>query len=127
MFDSLKAMGAMASLVKNKEAVAEAFVRVRDELGNRKITVEGAKQSDGTPGITVIASGKMEIVSISVAPALLASAQDAAGKAKLEGLIAGAVNVALKRAKEVIAQEVSVEAKKLGLPEMPGLDKLMGS
>lgn len=127
MFDSIKAMSAMASLMKNKEAVGEAFQRVMRELETRTVTVEGAKQADGSPGIVVVASGKLEIVSVTLAPALLAASQDDAGRAKLQQLIAGASNAALKRAKELLMGEVAREAKALGLPEMPGLDKLLSS
>lgn len=126
MFDSLKAMGAMAALMKNKEAVVEAFQRVQRELAERTVTVEGARQADGSAGIVVVASGKLEIVSVTVAPALVAAAQDDAGRARLQTLVSGACNAALKRAKEVMMQEVSREAQALGLPEMPGLDKLLG-
>jgi DNA-binding protein YbaB len=127
MFDSLKAMGAMAALVKNKEAVAEAFARVLRELESRTVTVEGARQPDGTPGIVVIASGKLEIVSITLAPALLAASGDEPGRARLQQLISGATNAALKRAKELLMGEISREAKALGLPEMPGLETLLGN
>ena len=126
MFDSIKAMGALAGLMKNKVAVAAALERLRVELAARRITVEGAKQGDGSPGITVVVSGKMEVISIAVAPALLAAAQEEAGRARLQGLVAGAVNAALKRAKEVVAQEMRAEAQKLGLPDIPGLGDMLG-
>ena len=127
MFDSLKAMGAMAALLKNKEAVAEAFGRVLRELDSRTVTVEGARQPDGTPGIVVIASGKLDIVSITLSPALLAASQDEPGRARVQQLISGATNAALKRAKELLMGEVSREAKALGLPELPGLETLLGN
>jgi DNA-binding protein YbaB len=127
MFDSLKAMGAMASLMKNKEAVAEAFSRVMHDLDTRTVTVEGARGADGTPGVVVVASGKLEIVRVTLSPELLAQSQDDAGRARLEGLVAGACNAAMKRAKEVMMTEVQREARALGLPDMPGLEKLLES
>jgi len=127
MFDSLKAMGALAGLMKNKEALAHAFTRVRAELGTRTVTVEGARLPDGAPGISVVASGELEIVSVTLAPALLAqAAQDEAGRARVQELIARACNAALARAKGVIAEEVSKESKAMGLPDMPGLSELLG-
>jgi DNA-binding protein YbaB len=120
-------MGAVAGLMKNKEAVAQAVGRVRGELATRTVTVEGARGADGVAGICVVASGELEIVSVRVAPGLLAEAAgDEGARARLEGLLARACNAALARAKGVIAEEVSKESRALGLPEIPGLDGLLG-
>lgn len=127
MFDSLKAMGALAQIMKNKEAIAASMAKVQAELAERLITVEGAKQPDGTPGITAIANGKLQMVSITISPALLATAVDEPSRAKLGALVTGATNAALKRAKEVAAEEIAKEAKALGLPDMPGLEKMLGA
>ena len=127
MFDSLKAMGALALIMKNKEAIAASMAKVQAELAERLITVEGAKQPDGTPGITAIANGKLQMVSITISPALLATAVDEPSRAKLGALVTGATNAALKRAKEVAAEEIAKEAKALGLPDMPGLEKMLGA
>lgn len=127
MFDSLKAMGALAQIMKNKEAIAASMAKVQAELAERLITVEGAKQPDGTPGITAIANGKLQMVSITINPALLATAVDEPSRAKLGALVTGATNAALKRAKEVAAEEIAKEAKALGLPDMPGLEKMLGA
>lgn len=127
MFDSLKAMGALAGVMKNKEALAQAFSRVRTELATRTVTVEGARLPDGTPGVSVVASGELEIVSVVIAPGLLAQASnDETARARVQELVARACNAALARAKGVIAEEVSKESKALGLPDMPGLGELLG-
>jgi len=127
MFDSLKAMGALAQIMKNKEAIAASMAKVQAELAERLITVEGAKQPDGSIGITAVANGKLQMVSISISPALLATATDEPSRARLGALITGATNAALKRAKEVAAEEIAKEAKALGLPDMPGLEKMLGA
>ena len=127
MFDSLKAMGALAQIMKSKEAIAASMAKVQAELAERLITVEGAKQPYGSPGITAVANGKLQMVSITISPALLATAVDEPSRAKLGALVTGATNAALKRAKEVAAEEIAKEAKALGLPDMPGLEKMLGA
>ncbi|MFT3687099.1 MAG: YbaB/EbfC family nucleoid-associated protein [Phycisphaerales bacterium] len=126
MFDSLKAMSALAGIMKNKEAIAQSMAKVQAELAERLITVEGARQADGLPGITAVANGQLQMVSITISPTLLATAIDEPSRARLGALVTGAVNAALKRAKEVAAEEISKEAKALGLPDMPGLEKMLG-
>jgi len=127
MFDSLKAMGALSALMKNKDAIAASMAKLQAELAERLITVEGARQADGLPGVTVVVTCKFQVVSVSVSPALLATAVDEPTRARLGAIIAAAVNAALGRAKEVAAEEISKEAKALGLPDMPGLDKMLGA
>jgi DNA-binding protein YbaB len=124
MLDSFKAMGMVANLMKNKDAIAQGLKDVQARLESRTITVEGAKQSDGSAGIKLLISGKMQVQQVIIAPALLASAQSPEGKARLEQLLAGAMNAAVKRVKEVAAEEIGAEAKKLGLGDMPGIEKL---
>ncbi|MBY0396588.1 MAG: YbaB/EbfC family nucleoid-associated protein [Thermoleophilia bacterium] len=120
-------MSALAALMKNKEAVAQSMAKVQAELAERLITVEGARQPDGAPGITAVVTGQLQVVSISVSAALLATATDEPARARLGALTTAAVNAALKRAKEVAAEEIAREAKALGLPDMPGLEKMLGA
>jgi DNA-binding protein YbaB len=127
MFDSLKAMGALTQLMKNKDAIAASFAKVQAELAERLVTVEGAKQADGLPGVTVVVTCKLTVVSTSISPALLATAIDEPSRAKLGAIVSAATNAALKRAKEIAAEEIAKEAKALGLPEMPGLEKMLGA
>ncbi len=127
MFDSLKAMGALTQIMKNKEAIAASFAKVQAELAERLITVEGARQADGLPGVTIVVTGKLTIVSTSISPALLATATDEPSRAKLGAIVAAATNAALNRAKEIAAEEIAKEAKALGLPDMPGLEKMLGA
>lgn len=128
MFDSLKAMGAIGTLMKNKDAIQQGMKDVQQRLGDRRITVEGAKDAaTGAAGISVVISGKMQVMEVRLSDALAATAaRDAEGKAQVERLIVGAVNAALLRCKEVAAQEIGAEAQKLGLGDMPGLEKLLG-
>lgn len=122
MFGSLKNLGAMASLMGKKEQIAEAFKRVQGELEQRQITVNAP---DGS--VSVIANGHMKILSVNVSPeALAAAATDPAMAESLNRVLAGAYNAAAKRVKEVAAEMIKREADALGLPDVPGLDKLLG-
>ncbi|MGH7132372.1 MAG: YbaB/EbfC family nucleoid-associated protein [Phycisphaerales bacterium] len=128
MFDSFKTMGAVANLMKNKDAIQQGMKDVQARLEQRRIIVEGAKDAaTGAAGIAVVMSGKMQVLEVRVSEAIAATAsRDAEGKAQVERLLAGAVNAALLRCKEVAAEEIGAEAQKLGLGEMPGLEKLLG-
>lgn len=127
MFDSLKAMGALTQIMKNKDAIAASFAKVQAELAERQITVDGARQADGLPGVTVVVTCKLAVLTTSISPALLATAIDEPSRAKLGAIVTAATNAALKRAKEIAAEEIAKEAKTLGLPDMPGLEKMLGA
>src|SRR5262245_40491055 len=121
-------MGAVANLMKNKEAITQGMKDVQARLEQRRITVEGAKDGSGNAGISVVISGKMQVMEVRLSDAIAATAaRDAEGKAQIERLIVGAVNAALLRCKEVAAEEIGAEAQKLGLGDMPGLEKLLGA
>ncbi|MCW5764918.1 MAG: YbaB/EbfC family nucleoid-associated protein [Phycisphaeraceae bacterium] len=122
MFDSFKAMGQVASLLKNKEAIKEGMARVAQRLEQRRITAEA-------PGgvVRVVMDGKTRVQEVRVDPALLgAAAADEQERHRLERLLAGAFNAAMKRTQEAVSEEVNAEAKALGLPEMPGIGALLG-
>lgn len=125
MFDNLKAMGAIASLMKNKEKIAEAMQRVQRNLEERRITVNSPDNS-----VQVVMTAKTKLEAITFSPeALTAAASDPFAKAKLERTIIGAMAAAQARAVEIVKQEVDREAKELGIPELAdsaGLSKLLG-
>ena len=123
MFDNLKAMSAIAGLMKNKEAVAQAAQRVQEELSRRTITVESPDKS-----ISVQVSGKLEVLAISINPKVV---QDAAAgghevHSRMEQLIQRAVNLAMSKAKDAIIEEIGKEAEKLGFGGMVGDLKKFG-
>lgn len=122
MFDSLKGMGQMAALLKNKEALAEAGKRIQATLEERRVT---ADLPDKSVGITI--TGKLKVVAVRVDPALVASAAgDPAVHERLERLLVGAFNAASARAQEIARDEIQKEAAALGLDKLPGLDKILG-
>lgn len=115
MFDQLKAMSAIAGLMKNKDALAGAAQRVQEELTRRVITVESPDKS-----ISVQVSGKLELLSVAINPKVV---QDAAAggpevHSRMEQLIQRAVNLAMSKAKDAIAEEIGKESQKLGLGDL---------
>jgi DNA-binding protein YbaB len=120
VFDQLKMMGAVANLMKNKEAIAEAAARVQENLEKRVVTVEAPDKS-----ISVQVNGKLAVLEIRLADRVVKdAASNAETQAKMEKLIVGAVNAAMARAKEIIQEEISTETQKLGLGDLGGLSSL---
>ncbi len=120
MFDQLKMMGAVANLMKNKEAIAEAAARVQENLEKRVVTVEAPDKS-----ISVQVNGKLAVLEIRLADRVVKdAASNPETQAKMEKLIVGAVNAAMARAKEIIQEEISTETQKLGLGDLGGLSSL---
>jgi hypothetical protein len=119
MFDSLKAAGALAGLMRNKEALAAAGARIQSRLD--ALRVEG-QAAGGAVRVTV--NGKMKVTEVRIDPAYamnyLGTDPAAAG-----AMIAAAANDAIDRAQALVKEELQHEAKALGLDDIPGLDKLM--
>jgi DNA-binding protein YbaB len=119
MFDSLKAAGALAGLMRNKEALAAAGARIQSRLDS--LRVEG-QAAGGAVRVTV--NGKMKVTEVRIDPTFAAHAL-APDPAAAGAIIAAATNAAIDRAQALVKEEIQHEAKALGLDEVPGLDKLM--
>ena len=90
-------------MTKVKEKMAEAQAAVRQK------TVEA---SVGGGMVTVVANGAQEIIEIKIDKQVV----DGDDVDMLEDLVLSAVNDALRRSKELMAQEMSKFAKQMGLP-----------
>jgi DNA-binding protein YbaB len=122
VFDSLKAMGALAGLLKNKEALKQAGERIQRRL--REVRAAG---SSGGGAVRVTVDGTMRVLEVRLEPALAANlVSDESSKSMAESLIADAVNDAIHQSQVLAHREVSKEAEAMGLPDLPGLDKLFG-
>jgi len=120
MFDNLKAMGAIASLMKNKDKIREATERVKVQLAATQLT---GNAGQGACKATV--TGTLTVVRVELAPALVAGmAADHKTRELASNLIAEAVNDAMKQAQMKIKETIDSEARALGLPELPGLTDL---
>lgn len=122
MFDQLKAMGAIAGLMKDKERLRETVERFREKTARLSVTGEA-----GGGAVRVTVSGQLRITAVHLDPALIAGLQSGeGGRAMAQSLIRDATNDALTRAQALIHEELNREAQSLGLPAIPGLGAMMG-
>ena len=125
MFDAFKAMAAISGLMKNKDALQAAGERIKQRLG--EIRAEG---NAGSGAVRVTVDGRMKVIEVKLDPALVQAAVGSASAsvADLAGsLIAEAMNDATSKAQVMAREELAREAKGLGLPDFPGLDKFLGA
>jgi len=111
MFDLFKNMGQMGSVLRNLPKLREEMDQLQARIG--QITADGDAGA-GTVKVTV--NGKLEIVRLALSEDALKSND----REMLEDLIKGAVNQALSRARQAVADESAKLATNLGLP--PGLN-----
>jgi hypothetical protein len=98
----------LKGLIETAQRLQAEVVRVREQLGSK--TVEG---ETGGGLVRCVASGRGEIVSLTIDPAVLGD------KKMVEDLVVGAVNVALDRARELAQAELGAVTG--GLPLPPGM------
>ena len=102
----------LSSLMQQAREMHEKMNRVQEELASKKVT-----GSAGGGMVTVQATGKGEIISITIEDEVI----DASEKDLLQDLISGAVNDALRKARELAKSEMSGLA---GSVQIPGLTNM---
>jgi DNA-binding protein YbaB len=121
MFDQFKAIGAIASLMKEKDRLGATVARVRTRLDGLEAVGEA-----GGGAVRAIVNGSGRVLSIEIEAALGAGFGHAESHALAETLIVEAVNAALKRAQDEARTIIEGEARELGLDELlPGLEGLI--
>ena len=100
----------LKNLFETAQKVQSEMARVKEELAQK--TVEGEA---GGGLVRCVANGKGEVVALEIDPSLMNAAQ----KKLLEELLAGAVNVALDRVRDLAQSEMARATG--GLPIPPGL------
>jgi DNA-binding YbaB/EbfC family protein len=100
-------MGNMGSMMKQVQKMQQEMARLQGELEEK--TVES---SAGGGVVTVVATGKKELKSISIKP----EAVDPDDVEMLEDLILAAVNEALRKAEQMVAEEMSKITGGLNIP-----------
>jgi DNA-binding YbaB/EbfC family protein len=100
-------MKGLGDLMKQAQRMKAEMDRIQAEVAAK--SVEG---SAGGGMVTVVANGKCEILSVRIDPEV-ARGEDLE---MLQDLVMAAANDALRKARELLAQEVSRVAGGLGLP-----------
>jgi len=122
MFDQFKAMGALAGLMKDKERLREVGERLVRELEEARVRGEA-----GSGAVRVTATGKARIVKIEIAPAAVSAMASESARPEVEALVVAATNDALEQAQRLMREKAQEAAREFGLPEIPGLDRLLSS
>lgn len=116
MFDKLKAMGAMASLLKDKDKLRAAGDRIKAAAQATRATGEG-----GAGAVRVTVDGKMKVITVELQPALVSGmAADERTRDLAGSLIAEACNNAMASAQAKMQVVIEKEAQALGLPGLGG-------
>lgn len=97
----------LGSIMKQAQKIQAQMARMQEELAAR--TVEA---SAGGGMITVVASGKQEIVSIKIEPEVI----DANDREMLQDLVVAAVNEALRKSQELASEEMKKITGGLNIP-----------
>ena len=100
-------IGNMGSMMKQVQKMQQEMAKLQGELEEK--TVES---SAGGGVVAVVATGKKEIKSISIKP----EAVDPDDVEMLEDLILAAVNEALRKAEQMVAEEMSKITGGLNIP-----------
>jgi len=110
-----KEIGQLASLMKNLPKIREEVGQLQERLG--KIVVEG---DAGGGMVKTKVNGKIELIGCVISE----DALKLNDREMLEDLIKSAVNQAILKARDLVAQETSQMASNLGLPagmNLPGM------
>ena len=103
-------MGNMAGMMKKVQKLQADMAKLQEELKARTLVA-----SVGGGAVTVVVTGEKQIKSIKIAP----TAVDPEDVEMLEDLVAAAVNEALKKVDDMMAQEMGKLTGGMNLP--PGM------
>jgi len=106
-----KELGQIASMLKNLPKMREEMDRLQQRLG--QLTAEG---DAGGAMVKVKVNGKMEMLSCAISE----EAMRLGDRELLEDLITAAVNQAMAKARQMVADETGKMATGMGLP--PGMN-----
>lgn len=105
----MKKAGGLGQMMKQAQKMQAKIMKIQEEMAERSV-----EASAGGGMVTVTANGKQEILSIRIEPEVV----DPEDVEMLQDLVAAAVNEALKKAQEMVAEEM---AKVTGGMQLPGL------
>ena len=96
-------------MMKQAQKMQAKIMKIQEEMGEQSV-----EAASGGGMVTVTANGKQEILSIRIEPEVV----DPEEVEMLQDLVAAAVNEALKKAQEMMAEEM---AKVTGGMNLPGM------
>ena len=102
-------MGNMQKMMKQVQKMQADMARVQEEAENKQV-----ETTAGGGAIRIVVNGKQEIVELKIQPEVV----DPEDVEMLEDLIVAAVNEAMRKAQEMLAQDMS---KVTGGMKIPGL------
>ncbi len=114
----LKELGQIASLIKQAPRIKEEMEKLQVRLG--QLVAEG---DAGAGMVKVKANGRMEIVECRITEDALKMNDGE----MLEEMVKGAVNQALQKARQLVAEESSKVAAGFGLPGLPDFSTMLGA
>jgi DNA-binding YbaB/EbfC family protein len=110
MFGNMGNMGNMAGMMKKVQKLQADMAKMQEELKTRTLEV-----SAGGGAVKVVINGEKQIQSLKIAP----TAVDPEDVDMLEDLIVAAINEAVKKVDDMMAQEMGKLTGGLNLP--PGM------
>ena len=105
----MKKGGGLGQMMKQAQKMQAKIMKIQEEMAEKSV-----EASSGGGMVTVTANGKQEVLSIRIEPEVV----DPEDVEMLQDLVAAAVNEALKKAQEMVAEEM---AKVTGGMQIPGL------
>ena len=102
--------GNMGKMMKQMQKLQKDMAKLQEELAEREV-----EATAGGGAVTVVANGGNEIVDIQINPEVI----DPEDAEMLEDLVLAAVNEALKKAQELVTQEMGKLTGGMNLP--PGI------
>ena len=100
-------MGNLGNIMKQAQAMQERLAKVQAEVATKTV-----QASSGGGMVIVVANGGLEIVSVTIDPEVV-KANDAD---MLQDLVVAAVNEALRKAREMVAEEMKGVTGGLQIP-----------
>ncbi len=104
--------GNMGNLLKQAQAMQERLGKIQEEAATKMV-----EASAGGGMVTVTANGAMQVIKVVIDPEVI-KAED---REMLQDLLVAATNEALRKAKDLMAEEVKSLTGGLGIPGLPGV------
>ena len=119
MFDQMKNLKQLASMLGNPQQLREQFEQIQAELARRQVEADA-----GAGAVRVTVNGLMQVQRIEfdqpMLKALVGEGEDA-DREMLEQLIVSATNAALEKAQAMVREELGRITGGMNLPGMEGM------